>query len=116
MAISELDNTHGTVSLPPETAARRSVRILRTLAEVNSAWSKAELPGTAEIVAAPEGRGTDVTVELDKDAGKKAEHALSPYEGGDIDQRLESALRDFKAKLETGEVATIEGQSSGRND
>ncbi len=116
MAVSELDNTHGTVSLPAEKTARRSVRILKPLAHVNKAWDSARLPGTPEIVAAPEGRGTDVTVELDKDAGKDAEHALASYEGGDIDQRLESALRDFKAKLETGEIATIEGQSSGRKN
>lgn len=114
MAVRQTDDTHGTVRIPPDDLASRSVRISRPLSEVKSAWSSARIPGSPEFGAAPEGRGTDVTVELDKDAGDDAEHALSPYEGGDIDQKLESALRDFKAKLETGEIATIEGQSSGR--
>lgn len=34
------------------------------------------------------------------------QHRLAPYEGESIDERLESALRALKARIETGEVAT----------
>ncbi len=115
MAGSESDDVHGTVRIPMEHTASRTIRIGKTLAEVRAAWTAAKLPGNPEFVPAAENRGIDLTVEIDKHSDSEAERLLSPYEGESIAQQLESALRDLKARIETGEIATIEGQSSGRS-
>ena len=107
---------HGTAKIPTDDVISRSMLIFKPLAEVNRAWENAGIPGTADIRAATGNRGTVVTVELDKNDESSYEHALSPFDGATASQRLEAALRAFKGKLETGEVATVEGQPSGRRE
>ena len=112
----QTETAHGTVRLPHEQSAWRSVQIRRSLKEVKDAWAKANLPGSAEFAPAPGDRGVNVSVELSEEADDQVEHALAPYDGQNIAERLETALRAFKAVLETGEVATTAGQPSGRRD
>lgn len=110
----ETEPEHGTIPIPAESVKSRSVRIRSPLADVQRAWNSAELPGTANFENAPEGRGVNVTVDVDRDTDKDTDDLLSAYDGESMEEKLESALRRFKALLETGEVATTEGQSSGR--
>jgi len=44
-----------------------------------------------------------------------ASHLLEPFKGASDSARVKSALRALKARLETGETPTVEGQSSGRD-
>jgi hypothetical protein len=116
MTSTELLSPHGTARLPVEGVVSRAMQIFKTVAEVNRAWDSAGLPGTAEVTPAPGGRGAVLRVELPEDGDSSYEHQLSPYEGKTTSQQLESALRALKGKLETGEVATVEGQPSGRRE
>ena len=113
---TSVQTSSGTVRLPSEDAVWRAVRIRKPLAEIEAAWSAAALPGTPELNEAAGDRGVDLSVTLAKDAGPQTEHLLSPYEGEHLAERLESALRAFKARMETGEVATTTGQPSGRSE
>ena len=115
MTGTAIGTTHGTVRLPDENVAWRTMRIRATREQIKTALKNAMIPGEVTLKEAPGDRGIDVSVELQKEDNKEAEHRLSPYEGGSVDEQLESALWTLKAKLETGEVATTEGQSSGRS-
>jgi hypothetical protein len=114
MTTSQMLDPHGTAHIPGDDVISRSMQIFKTVAEVNRAWESAGLPGTPEVKPAPGNRGAILKVELQKDDESSYAHALAPYEGTSTSQRLESALRAIKGKLETGEVATVEGQPSGR--
>lgn len=116
MTSTELLSPHGTARIPNDDVISRSMQIFKPVAEVNRALDSAGLPGTAEVTQAPGGRGAILRVEIRKDDEDSYQHQLSPYEGKSTSQRLESALRHLKARLETGEVATTEGQSSGRSE
>ncbi len=116
MQNEDTQETRGSVEIPLEGVASRTVRIRAEAEYVRSAWRDAGIPGAARVENAPADRGVDLRVEIDGNESDDIEHRLSPYEGKSLDQRLESALRDFKARLETGEVATTIGQSSGRRD
>ncbi len=109
--------TSGTIEVPRDDGARRTVRILADVEQVRSAWQQADLPGNPDFRKAPADRGIDLHVEIGEgDDDKETEHKLSPYVGESVAQRLESALRDLKARIETGEIATTDGQPSGRRD
>jgi hypothetical protein len=92
------------------------MRIRAPREAIEAAWNESGIPGSATFTDAPGDRGTDISVELPKKDNDDAEHRLSPYEGKSLDEQLESALWTLKAKVETGEVATTEGQPSGRRD
>jgi hypothetical protein len=116
MTTAQLTDTHGTAQIPGDDVISRSMQIFKTVAEVNRAWENAGLPGEAQVTPASGNRGAVLKVELPKDDKSSYEHALSLYEGKSTSQRLESALRTIKGKLETGEVATTSGQPSGRGE
>jgi uncharacterized membrane protein len=67
------------------------------------------------FLAAPGGRGTEVRVTLAyaPPLGKLGATVAKLF-GEAPDQQLDEALRRFKNIMETGDVPTIEGQSSGR--
>lgn len=116
MTASQLHETHGTAPIPPDEVVSRSMTIFKTVAEVRRAWDSSGIPGEPEIKPAPGNRGATITVELPRNDEDSFKHALSPYQGSSISQQLEAALRELKGKLETGEVATTEGQPSGRQE
>jgi uncharacterized membrane protein len=70
--------------------------------------------GTVRFLPAPGERGTEVHVNLNyiPPAGKMGA-ALAKMFGDDPKTMIEEDLRRFKQLIETGEVATIAGQSSG---
>lgn len=71
--------------------------------------------GSVHFKAASGGRGTEVRVLLryDPPAGTIGA-AISKILGEDPAVNIQEDLRRFKMLIETGEIATIEGQSSGR--
>ncbi len=116
MTNAQMLDTHGTAAIPGDDVISRSMQIFKTVAEVNRAWEGTGLPGEAEVKPAPGNRGAVIKVDLRKDDEASYEHAFSPYKGMSTSQRLESALRALKGTMEAGEVATVEGQSSGRQE
>ena len=116
MTTSQLHDTHGTARIPADNVVSRSMTIFKTVAEVRRAWDESGIPGEPEIKPAPGNRGAIITVELPKSDEESYKGALSSYKGNSISQKLEVALRELKGRLETGEVATTDGQPSGRSE
>ena len=77
----------------------------------------ADMPSTGQVrfKAAPGGRGTEVTVSFNYDPpGGQVGNALSTLFGENPSQYLREALQKFKQLMETEEIATVEGQPTGR--
>jgi uncharacterized membrane protein len=72
--------------------------------------------GSVHFKAAPEGRGTEVRVVLkyDPPAGVLGAWVAKLF-GEAPDQQIEEDLGRFKQLMETGETATVTGQTSGRS-
>lgn len=70
--------------------------------------------GSVRFVDAPEGRGTEVRVVLDyiPPAGKVGS-IIAKLFGQEPDAQVREDLRRFKRLMETGEIATIQGQPKG---
>ncbi|RPJ22081.1 MAG: DUF2892 domain-containing protein [Chloroflexi bacterium] len=77
--------------------------------------SLVESMGRVEFVDAPGGRGTivHVSMEYNPPAGSLGA-ALAKLFGEEPDQQINEDLRHFKQIAETGEVATVQGQPTGR--
>jgi len=85
------------------------------------AWSSlpgsiVENRGSVYFMDAPGGRGTilHVSMEYQPPAGSLGA-AFAKLFGEEPGQQLRDDLRHFKQMMETGEVASVKGQSSGRN-
>jgi uncharacterized membrane protein len=73
--------------------------------------------GAVWFVEAPAGRGTIVRLSLNYSVpGGKFSEWVTKLNGEDPDSLILLNLRRLKALLETGEIPTIEGQPSGRED
>lgn len=71
--------------------------------------------GSVRFHAAPTGRGTYVRVTLNYNPPAGSVGAsLAKLLGSEPGQLVKEELRRFKQLMETGEIATIDGQSSGR--
>ncbi len=71
--------------------------------------------GSVWLSKAPRGRGTIVNLTMDYDLpGGKIADLATLFTGDDLDNLALTNLYRMKAYLETGEVPTTEGQSSGR--
>ena len=71
--------------------------------------------GAVRFEPATGGRGTKVTLEVNYESPAGALGvAIAKLIGQDPDAMTKENLRHFKQLMETGELATIEGQSSGR--
>jgi len=71
--------------------------------------------GAVTFKPAPAGRGTEVHISLSymPPAGKVGSMVAKLF-GEEPSQQIESDLRRFKMLMETGEIATTEGQSAGK--
>ena len=70
--------------------------------------------GTVRFEPAPGGRGTIVRVEMQySPPGGKAGALISKLFGENPAQQMDDDLRRFKQLIETGEITTTEGQTSG---
>jgi uncharacterized membrane protein len=78
--------------------------------------STVESSGRVEFEDAPGGRGTivHVTMQYNPPAGSMGA-AVAKLFGKEAGQEIREDLRQFKQIMETGEVATVEGQPSGRS-
>jgi uncharacterized membrane protein len=70
--------------------------------------------GTVRFERAPGGRGTIVRVEMQyTPPGGKVGALVAKLFGENPSQQMDADLRRFKQLIETGEITTTEGQSSG---
>jgi uncharacterized membrane protein len=77
--------------------------------------SQIDNAGSVHFTAAPGGRGTEVQVVLRYDPpGGKLGATISKLLGEDPAMAVQEDLRRLKMLVETGELATTEGQSTGR--
>jgi uncharacterized membrane protein len=77
--------------------------------------SQVDTAGSVHFDEQSRGRGTRLTVSLKYNPpGGQIGASLAWLFGGGIEQEIEQDLRRFKQLMETGEVATTEGQPSGR--
>lgn len=78
--------------------------------------SLVESIGSVQFSDAPAGRGTIVSVSMQyhPPAGSMGA-AVAKLLGEEPDMQVRESLRNFKQMMETGEIASVEGQSSGRN-
>jgi uncharacterized membrane protein len=95
-------------------SVRRSVTIRRPQAAVEQAWKSAGIAGAVSFTLAPGDRGTEVRVIAARESQNALHEIIGTYKSDDPGSSLHQSLRDFKARLETGEVATTHGQPSGR--
>jgi uncharacterized membrane protein len=77
--------------------------------------SQIENSGVVRFKDAPYGRGTEVHVMLRYNPpGGKVSDLMARLFGDSPQQQVEEDLRRFKAIVETGQIATVTGQPSGR--
>jgi uncharacterized membrane protein len=78
--------------------------------------SLVESIGSVQFSDAPGGRGTIVSVSMQyhPPAGSMGA-AVAKLLGEEPDMQVRESLRNFKQVMETGEIASVDGQSSGRN-
>jgi uncharacterized membrane protein len=79
--------------------------------------SLVESTGSVHFSDAPGGRGTVLTVSMQYNppAGSMGA-AFAKLFGEEPSQQVHDDLRHFKQMMETGEIASVEGQSSGRSE
>lgn len=76
--------------------------------------SQVDTAGSIHFKTLPAERGTEVTVSLKYDPpGGKLTTAVAEFLGAGLEQRVQQDLRRWKQLVETGEIATIEGQPHG---
>src|SRR5689334_11443979 len=93
---------------------RRGVTIRRPVDEVRRAWGAAAIEGTVEVTEAAGDLGTEVRVTAPAARQSALKEIVNAWKSDDPGDSLSTQLREFKALLETGEVATVQGQPSGR--
>jgi len=72
--------------------------------------------GSVRFRPGPNGRGTEVTVELNYEPPAGVIGAtIAKLLGEEPEVQVREDLRRFKQIMETGEIPTIEGQPSGRS-
>lgn len=77
--------------------------------------SQIENRGTVRFQAAPEGRGTEMRVELlYRPPAGRVGATFAMLFGEEPEQQIREDLRRFKEVMEAGEIATTEGQPHGR--
>ncbi|HEY4305414.1 MAG TPA: hypothetical protein VGM82_13140 [Gemmatimonadaceae bacterium] len=93
---------------------RRSVTVRAPMEKVRSAWQAAGISGDVQFSAAPGELGTEVRVTAPRDEQSALKEIIGAWTSDDPGTSLSTKLRQFKAQIETGEVATTIGQPSGR--
>lgn len=112
--------SHWVAKAPANTTVAWDAEITNDAPNERIAWRSLEgadvmNAGEVRFVPAPAGRGTEVHVSMIYDPPAGALGALvAKLFGEEPGQQVEGDLRRFRAIMETGEVPTVEGQSSGR--
>lgn len=77
--------------------------------------SRVDTGGSVRFEPAPGNRGTEVHVSLQYNPpGGDVGAVIAKMLGGDPATKIEDDLRRFKQLMEAGEIATVQGQTSGR--
>ena len=112
--------SHWVAKAPLGTAVKWDVQIVADLKDKFISWISVEgaeidNSGFVRFKLAPEGRGTEVKVVLEYNPpGGALSAAIARLFGEEPEQQISGDLRRFKMLMETGEIATVEGQSCGR--
>jgi uncharacterized membrane protein len=114
MSKEEARNSTSADILDDGTLVRRGVTIRRAIEEVRGAWASAGIAGTVDFKPAPGELGTEVRVTAPRAQQNALKEVIGAWTSDDPGESLSTKLRQFKARLETGEVATTIGQPSGR--
>jgi uncharacterized membrane protein len=114
------NRSHWVVKAPLGTEVEWDADVINEIENELIAWtsvagSGVDHAGSVHFQPAPGGRGTEVRVSLkySPPAGKLGAWFAKVF-GEDPEHEIEEDLRRFKQVMETGEVATTEGQSSAR--
>lgn len=112
--------SHWVAKAPAGTSVAWDAEIISEQENESIAWRSlpdADVPnsGAVRFVRGPQGRGTEVhvTIGYHPPAGALGA-AVAKLFGEEPNQQVEEDLRRFKRLMETGEIATIEGQSRGQ--
>jgi uncharacterized membrane protein len=121
-SVTVLDDTrsHWVANAPLGNTVEWDAQIINDLENLLISW--ASIPGAAvensgfvRFQAAPSGRGTEVKVVLEYTVpGGSLTAAIAKVFGENPEQQIGDDLRRFKMLMETGELATTEGQSCGQ--
>jgi len=121
-AVSKTDDSHShwVAKAPAGKTVEWDAEIINEKENELVAWRSlegSEIPnaGSVRFTPSPTGRGTEVKVSLSYEppAGKVGV-LIAKLFGEGPEQQIAEDLRRFKQLMETGEIATIEGQPSGR--
>lgn len=116
------NRTHWVVQLKTGPKAEWDAEIVQDLPNELISWrsvedSEVDTFGEVKFHRDPGGKGTVVSLTMDyKVPGGKLTEFLTMFTGEDPDSLAKINLRRLKALLETGEIPTIEGQPSGREE
>lgn len=114
------NRSHWVTKAPLDSSVEWDAEIVSDQENQLIAWSSVEgadidNSGFVRFQTAPEGRGTEVKVVLEyTPPGGTVGTAIAKIFGEAPEQQLGDELRNFKMLMEAGEIATTEGQSSGR--
>lgn len=114
-------NSHWVAKAPAGTSVEWDAEVYNEKENELIAWRTlegADVPsaGSVHFEPAAGGRGTIVRVILKYDPpGGAIGAAIARLFGENPEQQISEDLRRFKQLMETGEVATVEGQTSGRS-
>jgi uncharacterized membrane protein len=116
--VLDAKRSHWVARLPGGTALEWDAEITHDFPDERLSWrsvpgSDLTHAGTVELRSLPARRGTSVTVELWIEAKEPMRKTVASLFGEWPETTLGNDLRRLKQLLETGEVATTEGQPSG---
>ncbi len=112
--------SHWVAKAPAGTTVEWDAEVINDKPNEMIAWRSLENAdvdnaGSVHFKEAAAGRGTEVKVSLKYDPpGGIVGATIAKLFGEEPSQQVEEDLRHFKQLMETGEIPTIEGQSSGR--
>jgi len=120
VTVMDSKKSHWVAKAPLDTSVEWDAEIIQEKENELIAWASAEdadieNSGFVRFKPAPDDRGTEVKVVLEYNPpGGAIASAVAKLFGEEPEQQIGDDLRRFKQLMETGEIATTEGQSSGR--
>ncbi|MUL36789.1 SRPBCC family protein [Gloeocapsopsis dulcis] len=120
VTVIDSKKSHWVAKAPLDTNVEWDAEIIQERENELIAWASAEdadieNSGFVRFKPAPDNRGTEVKVVLEYNPpGGAIASAVAKLFGEEPEQQIGDDLRRFKQLMETGEIATTEGQSSGR--
>ncbi len=119
VAVIDEKKSHWTARGPAGTSVSWDAEIINDVPNETIAWrslagAQVDNAGSVRFIPAPKDRGTEVHVVLDYiPPGGTLGKWVARLFGEDPQLQIESDLRRFKQRMETGEVATIRNQPRG---